>query len=203
MVLQRDGRRAVRAEDAFRGAAHGACCVDRIEGEGAVNRLVAFHLGMRRDDRGRLLADLLRADDDWLESTHDFIQWMFPLPEPSSVNPRAPLAGPDVCAAFREDPLLRAHLRASLLRMLRFYGLEFGEDGRVRRAPNWSQRNGWFRRGGHNDLRITRILRSATLLGLGAEARALLDCLERLREEEPCGVNARAFDYWRAAVESA
>lgn len=168
-----------------------------------MNALVAFQLCTRRDDRGRLLSDILRADDDWLESTHDFIQWMFPLPEPSAVNPGAPLAGPEVRAAFRADALLRAHLHASFLRMLRFYGLALGDDGIVGPAPNWSQRNAWFRLGGHNDLRITRILRSMTVLGLGAEARALLDCLERLRADEACGVNARAFEYWRAAVEAA
>ncbi len=168
-----------------------------------MNALVAFHLGIRRDDRGRLLSDILRADDDWLESTHDFIQWMFPLPEPSAVNPGAPLAGPEVRAAFRDDALLRAHLRASFLRMLRFYGLALGDDGIVRSASNWSRRNAWFRFGGHNDLRITRILRSMSVLGLGVEARALLDCLERLRAGEPCGVNVRAFEYWRAAVEAA
>ncbi len=165
-----------------------------------MNRLVAFQLGAGRDDRGRLLSEILRADDDWLESTHDFIQWLFPLPEPSAVNPGAPLAGPEVREAFRGDPLLRAHLRASLLRMLRFYGLALGDDGAVRAGPDWPSRNAWFRHGGHNDLRITRILRSTSVLGLGDEARALLAGLEQLRATEPCGVNARAFDYWRAAV---
>lgn len=170
--------------------------------DSVVNRLLAFQLGTGRDDRGRLLSDILRADDDWLESTHDFIQWMFPLPEPSAVNPGAPLIDAEVRAAFRNDPLLRAQLHESFLRMLRFYGLAFGEDGRVRPASNWGQRNAWFRHGGHNDLRITRILRSMRVLGLGGEAQALLDCLERLRASEPSGVNARAFDYWRAAIEA-
>jgi hypothetical protein len=166
-----------------------------------VNRLVAFQRGTGRDDRGRLLSEILRCDDEWLESTHDFIQWLFPLPEPSAVNPSAPLAGAEVREAFGSDPLLRASLHASFVRMLRFYGLTLDDDGRVLPAPDWAQRNGWFRHGGHNDLRITRILRSLAVLGLGGQARALLDCLEQLRRQEPCGVNARAFDYWRAAVE--
>ncbi len=167
----------------------------------AADHLVAFQRGTRHDDRGRLLPDILRADDDWLEATHDFVQWLFPLPEPSAVNPGAPLAGPEVRQAFRDDPLLRGHLHASFLRMLRFYGLALGNDGVVRPAQNWAQRSAWFRHGGHNDLRITRILRSMNVLGRGEDARALLDCLERLRASEPCGVNARAFDYWRAALD--
>lgn len=167
-----------------------------------MNPLLAFQLGTGQDDRGRLQSDILRADDAWLESTHDFIQWLFPLPEPSAVNPGAPLADAKVREAFRNDPLLREHLRESFLRMLRFYGLMLDEDGCVRPAGNWAQRNAWFRHGGHNDLRITRILRSMTVLGLRNEARALLDGLEQLRRNERCGVNARAFDYWRAAVEA-
>ncbi len=167
-----------------------------------MNPLLAFQLGTGRDDRGRLLSDILRADDDWLESTHDFIQWLFPLPEPSGANPGAPLVDAEVREAFRSDPRLREFLRESFLRMLRFYGFALDEGGRVRPAPNWAERNAWFRYGGHNDLRITRILRSLTVLGLGNEARALLDALERLRTSERCGVNARAFDYWRAAVEA-
>ncbi|MCD6681007.1 MAG: hypothetical protein LT102_10195 [Burkholderiaceae bacterium] len=165
--------------------------------------LLAFQRGIGRDDRGRLRSDILSADDDWLESTHDFIQWLFPLPEPSAANPGAPLADAEVREAFRTDPRLREHLRESFLRMLRFYGLMLDEDGGVRPAPNWAQRNAWFRHGGHNDLRVTRILRSLTVLGLGDPARALLDALERLRASERCGVNARAFDYWRTAVEAA
>lgn len=166
-----------------------------------MNRLVAFHLGARRDDRGRLLAEILHRDDDWLERTHDFIQWLFPLPEPSAVNPDAPLVTPDVRKAFHDDPLLRAHLHASFERMLRFYGLEYA-DGVVRIAPNWETRkHAWFSCGGHNDLRITRILRSLTVLGLAREAQALLACLEERRRREPlCGVNGDAFAYWRAAV---
>lgn len=168
-----------------------------------MNRLTAFYLGSRRDDRGRLLAEILHQDDDWLERTHDYIQWLFPMLEPSSVNPGAPLVTPDVRLAFHNDVLMRRHLHASFVRMLRFYGLEYG-SGEVRRAPNWTQRKpGWFTAGGHNDLRITRILRSLTVLGLADEARALLACLERLRVEEPdCGVDAQAFDYWRRAVDA-
>ncbi len=168
-----------------------------------VNRLNSFYLGSRRDDRGRLLSDILRMDDDWLERTHDYIQWLFPLPEPSAVNPTAPLVTPEVRDAFRDDVLMRRHLRASLVRMLRFYGLELA-DGLIRPAANWDERKrAWFTTGGHNDLRITRILRCLSVLGLADEARALLACLETLRRDEPvCGVNRRAFEYWRAAVES-
>ena len=56
-----------------------------------LNRLLNFYLGGAPDDRGRTLAEILRQDDAWLESTHDFVQWLFPLDRPSGVNPSAPL----------------------------------------------------------------------------------------------------------------
>jgi len=166
-----------------------------------VNRLVAFYLGSHPDDRGRTLSEILAQDDTWFEFTHDFIQWLFPLPEVSHVNPHVPLLTKDVAALFRTDDLLKRHLTASFLRMLRFYGLE-RVDGEIRRGSNWSSRNEWFREGGHNNLRITRILKCLTRTGMADDARALLACVARLRVEEPvCGVDERAFGFWRQAVE--
>jgi len=54
-------------------------------------RLVAFSEGSAPDDRGRFIGDVLRFDDEKLEDVHDFIQWLFPLPERSGANPLAPI----------------------------------------------------------------------------------------------------------------
>ena len=62
--------------------------------------------------------------DERLEAVHDFIQWLFPLPEPSPVNPLAPVLDRETVEAFAARPELRENLRVSFLRMLRFYGLE-------------------------------------------------------------------------------
>jgi hypothetical protein len=93
------------------------------------NRFLQSYAGGATDDRGRLLALILRQDDDWLEVTHDFIQWLFPLQEASGTNPGAPRVDAATRDAFRADPLLQQHLRASLLRMLAFLGLQFDASG--------------------------------------------------------------------------
>ncbi|MFT3804951.1 MAG: opioid growth factor receptor-related protein [Burkholderiaceae bacterium] len=165
-----------------------------------MDRLLAFYLGSHPDDRGRMLREILDQNDTWFELTHDFIQWLFPLPEVSHANPHAPLLTRDVATLFRTDDILKRHLTASFLRMLRFYGLE-RRDGQIQRSSQWPTHNEWFREGGHNNLRITRILRCLTLCGMSEDARALLNCLEQLRAEEPaCGVGDRAFSFWRAAI---
>jgi hypothetical protein len=87
--------------------------------------LLAFYLGTHPDHRGRLLAEILRQDDDWLESTHDFIQWLFPLPEASGAWPGAPRLDRDTQQTFLGDELLRRHQRAAYLRMLGFFARIF------------------------------------------------------------------------------
>ncbi len=73
-----------------------------------MSRLTDFYAGRGTDTEGRRLADLLAWDDDDLEQVHDFIQWLFPLPEPSRFNADAPLLTPDDIAAFHADAALRA-----------------------------------------------------------------------------------------------
>ena len=166
-----------------------------------MNRLLAFYSAEHPDDRGRLLEDILGQDDRWLETTHDYIQWLFPLRERSGANASAPVLDEDVIRAFREDALLRRRLLDSWLRMLSFYGLTV-RQGRIVKADHWADRkHDWFTQPTHNDLRITRILKSLSLLGLHEEAARFLACLETLRRSEAdCGVCDEAIAYWREAV---
>src|ERR1051326_6842308 len=109
---------------------------------GANARIIGFFSGEAPDDEGRYLHDIQRWPDHRLESVHDFIQWMFPLPEPSPVNPDAPVLDAATIAEIRARPELQENLRASWMRMKRFY-----EGTRH-----------WITPGNHNHLRITRIL---------------------------------------------
>ena len=86
--------------------------------------VVEFYSGVSGDHRGRTLEELLGWSDDRLEAVHDFIQWLFPLPEASPVNPSAPLLTREAIEAFHARPELCARLRSSLEGMLKFCGLE-------------------------------------------------------------------------------
>src|SRR5258708_21130806 len=139
--------------------------------------ILDFYSGAAPDDRGRLLSEIQGWPDDRLEVVHNYIQGLFPLPEPSPVNPAAPLLNAATIREFHARPELREHLRASFLRMLRFYGLELRE-GLVTRAANFAERSpNWLWPGNHNHLSITRILRCLRLAGTGCEAPALLPLL--------------------------
>lgn len=169
--------------------------------EAFVTPILEFYHCRRPDDRGRFLMAILARDDAWLERTHDYIQWLFPLAEPSRFNPAVPVLGHKEINAFHQETLLRAHMRVALMRMLRFYGLAFA-GGDIIRASSWNDRKaGWFTRPTHNNMRITRILRSLTLLGQQETAGMLLAALEKLTAEEPdCAVPADSMRFWRYAV---
>src|SRR5579864_9305486 len=171
--------------------------------EPVASRLVEFYSGHAPDHAGRFAGQIQQWPDERLEAVHDFIQWLFPLAEPSPVNPLAPALDRETIEAFAARPELRQNLRESFLRMLRFYGLEMrpGPPPAIERGANFPERAAhWLHPGNHNHLRITRILKSLALLGLAEEAGALLECLETIRAAEPGRISAVSVRFWRAAI---
>jgi hypothetical protein len=84
--------------------------------------LINFYRGSGRDSEGRTLDEILRWDYIQLELVHDFVQWLFPLPEPSQFNDDAPILTKDDILLFHRDPQLREYLIRSFAKMIGFYG---------------------------------------------------------------------------------
>ena len=163
--------------------------------------LLAFYFGSHPDHCGRMLAEVVKQDDDWLETSHDYIQWLFPLTEHSRVVPNAPTLSVNDIKVFTADDLLKQHMLIALRRMLQFYGLiDFPEI--IAKGPNWQNRKGnWFTEQTHNSLRITRILKSLMLLGHEVHAKRFQRCLDELcSKESDCGVSKESQLYWQQAV---
>ena len=170
---------------------------------GANPHITGFFGGQQPDGEGRFLRELQIWPDERLESVHDFIQWMFPLTEPSPVNPDAPVLDEETIAVFHARPDLRDALRTSWLRMLAFYGVELSE-GRVTRAASFNQKSAnWLWPNNHNHLRITRILKCLRLLGLDEESRVFFDCLADIyaseRRKPRPAITERTFEFWQHA----
>jgi hypothetical protein len=162
-----------------------------------MSKLIAFYRGEGTDARGRTLAEVRAFSDGRMEAVHDFIQWLFPLREPSRFNPDAPLLTDADIAAFRADPALRQALLASLDRFLGFLGLAI-EGGRVVEGPDFASKADVWRYPNHNWLRITRVLASTRTLGLEAESVAFFETLKQLRDGGETGIDASTFAYWSA-----
>jgi hypothetical protein len=104
-----------------------------------MSQLLRIYIGSHPDHQGRMLAETLRQDDLWLEMTHDYIQWLFPLADLSRASRHAPLLDKVTVEAFATDEVLRQHMRAAFVRMLRFYGLKASPAG-VHKAESWHER---------------------------------------------------------------
>jgi opioid growth factor receptor-like protein len=169
----------------------------------ADNPIVAFYRDGGTDHRGRSLGQLQSQSLRELEEVHDYIQWLFPLDKPSSASRHAPILTSADIQVFVQGADLRERLLQSLRTMLNFYGLTLGgmsESPTVLRSPTFPSRAAeWLRPSNHNFLRLTRILRSLSLLGCRDHARALLGCLEGIYAENARIIGKKTMHYWRSA----
>lgn len=144
--------------------------VDFLEGEGP-------------DGGGRTVLDVLAFNDVRLETSHDYIQWLFPLPEPSEAVPGSPVLTPDDVAWIRGSGMAQCALAAATDRMTIFY----------RTTHDWLMPND------HNHRRITRIIRSLRLLAGDAAADAFRATILARVEAVRAPVGARSRGYWETA----
>jgi hypothetical protein len=162
--------------------------------------IVDFYSGKARDTSGRSLREIQAWDYHELENVHNYIQWLFPLPEPSQYNLHAPVLDAEQIAAFQENAGLRAQLLASFDKMLGFYGFERNHLS-IMRSDLWEERSSnWLRFGNHNHLRLTRILRSLSILGLKDYALALFEALNAVFAENPKVISGTTMGYWQHAL---
>lgn len=153
--------------------------------------LIAFYRDEGRTPSGYSRAQILGWPDDKWELHHDFIQWVFPLDEPSRFNLDAPVLDVATITQWRADSLLRERMKHSFGRWLQFCGIVRTNAGLILECPNpdvWDGPN-------HNWLRITRVLRSLTLLGLDDEADAFFALLTTVRSR----IDQTTWNYWAAA----
>lgn len=143
--------------------------------------IVAFLTSDGRDEAGRTIEAVLAFGDVELERHHDFIQWLFPLNEPSAAVPGSPVLTAADIAAIRTSDVAQARLAFASERMLAFY-----------RATTH-----WRRSSDHNHLRVTRIIKSLRLLAGDPAADAFKAVM--LDMAEGAGVGALSVSYWRAA----
>lgn len=145
--------------------------------------VLAFLEGEGCDGQGRTVFDVLAFDDAAIERNHDFIQWLFPLTEPSAAVPGSPVLTPEDVTAIRDSTLAQCSLAAATDRMDRFY-----------RATH-----GWLAPNDHNHLRITRIIRALRLLSGDDQAEAFKAAILWRVEATQAPVSARSRGYWATA----
>jgi hypothetical protein len=139
--------------------------------------LIDFYLELGMDVEGRRLSEILALTDEEMEFAHDFIYWLFPLPEASHFNWRAPVLTHQDIAAFKREPCLRTNLLRSFDRFLAFLGLTRIKKVIVERSNFDARQPNIWAHPNHNWRRVTRVLASMPILGCQEEARLLYQWL--------------------------
>ena len=147
------------------------------------SRLVAFLEGSGTDTGSRRLSDIWQFDDDEIDYTHDFIQWMFPLREASGANFNAPtLAASDV-ETIQSSMQCRQNLEKSATWILAF--LERTEE--------------IFQYTNHNHLRVTRIIKSLRLLHSDQQAEQFKQAVLAMIQAREARINPITVAFWLEA----
>ena len=142
--------------------------------------LPAFLEGEGTDARGRSLHEIREMDDAWIENTHDFIQWVFPLDKPSRAVPSAPVLNLESISCIRRSPRARENLQQSADWFLGFL----------------MRHRHWLVRKNHNHLRISRAIQSLRLLCGDVHAEAFRDIVIDLASDERETMSG-VIRYWR------
>ncbi len=112
-----------------------------------MTQLTDFLLSDGKIPNGNTFRQIMNQQTAVFEKTHDQIQWLFPLPEPSHAQPNAPIL---TQVEFHE--LKAGYFHLDRLVSAKRYMLEF-----------LSQYRGWMNTANHNHFRITRVIKCASL----------------------------------------
>lgn len=166
----------------------------------STSTLIAFQRGEGPDHQGQRIDDVWGLSHFWMEHTHDYIQWLFPIPEAGRYNGFAPVLDDKSREAFAGDPVMRASQRKSLDVMLNFFGLSRTEFGIAARDDLDMREHIWLKRGGHNHLRISRIIRSLHLCHQQALAATFREAVIEIGTTQGI-VSEQSIQYWRTATD--
>ena len=159
--------------------------------------MALFYNNQISTQSGIYLGDIWKFEEYEYERGHDFIQWVFPSDEVSSVNSLAPTVTNLDIEAFSTSCKLRLRLNRSFIQFLDFLGLSMIDD--VVYVSNQGKYYLRVLRPNHNWQRITRVLRCLCLLGLKDKARAFFVFLEKTHKVH--GINLITFNYWQKAAQ--
>ena len=161
-----------------------------------MSKLIDFYLEIGTDCEGRFYQEILSKSDEYFESSHNFIQWCFPLADLSNFNENAPILTEGDIADFNSSPQLAHNLLTSFFRFLKFLGLEYKDD-KVVKAENYDEN--MFVYPNHNWFRISRVLKSLNILGQRKYALTFFEFLEKMHTIDQ-NVTENTFLHWKEAV---
>ena len=142
-----------------------------------------FLLNESCDDKGRMLSDIYKFSDREIEATHDFIQIVFPLAEPSFWSSNKYF----IESQKQIDSLSKnKKVREAILQSASWY-ISF-----LKRNNHWKNVNN------HNLKRITRMIKSVRLIAGDIEADKIKKEITSIPNIEKL-VGQNSIKYWKKA----
>ncbi|KAG8986094.1 hypothetical protein FRB90_004230, partial [Tulasnella sp. 427] len=135
------------------------------------SRNLRFYMNQERCEPDEMLIDEIHeewaTDYDLLEYNHGYIQWLFPIREHGMNFDAQPLQLREIRVMTSNTEVIKRVLRSYTM-MLGFYGMRLmdEETGLLRRSSAFKPRYKNLMYAPHNNLRITRILKCLSELGL-------------------------------------
>ena len=145
--------------------------------------IIGFLEAKTPDYRGRMIVSLWKQTDHQAESTHDYIQWLFPLDEPSrSVNGAPILTELDI-DEIKESSLAQANLTKSARWFLGF----------LKRNPHWVTKSD------HNHLRITSAIKTLVQMARNGAADEFKKMVFEYLGDDLNLIDSKASCFWNSA----
>ncbi|KIO29999.1 hypothetical protein M407DRAFT_159547 [Tulasnella calospora MUT 4182] len=135
------------------------------------DRNLRFYMGEERCEPDDMLIDEIHqewaTDYDTLEYNHGYIQWLFPIREHGMNFDAQPLQLHEISAMKSNQEVMQRVLRSYKM-MLGFYGMRLVDEktGLLRRSSEYKPSYKNLMYAPHNNLRITRIFKCLSELGL-------------------------------------
>lgn len=152
--------------------------------------LFDFYSGVGVDILHRSFQELIELGDNFLEKSHDIVQWLFPLNEPSLHNKHAPLLDDETIKRMIASPECMTNLKLAGERFLKFFGDPI---------QDWTNKPTWIQPNNHNYLRITRIIKCYKLFGMEDLARNFFLFGIDLYIKYPGDIGDVSLEFWEQA----
>lgn len=144
--------------------------------------IIDFYSGKKGNFRS--LNEVRSFSNEQMENIHNYIQWLFPLAEPSKYNPEAPILTFEDIIEFNNNKNLRAEVYKSIRQFMLFL---------------YNNENIWLCSSNHNHLRISRMLKFLMLNNMMTLVVSILDelsCITWNYKEEMDNV----LTYWNNII---
>lgn len=162
--------------------------------------IIPFMLNETSTHEGHLISDIWQLDSFWLEHNHKYIQWLFPIDTGTKFNKHAPVLSKSDIEAFKSNPELKLVQQKSLDLMVTFFGIE-RHSMEFKAAPGLNiKEHIWLKFGGHNHLRITRMIRSLALCDQPYLAKAFQQAMISISKQHGDNINSTTKQYWVDAL---